>query len=253
MPHTKPQQAEVLAHYQEIAAEYNARANQTCERTYRRLVDRFMRGRPRLLELGGGSSDLLESLESSTAVACDLSREMLLRRPHRDRSHRVVAVGEHLPFSDARFDGVFSINVLEHVIDLERVLTESAQRSGRRGSVASVNAKRELGVAARPSRALVVKDPRGSAPIPDVPSAPPRGQPILRGRGTSDATRAPGRVAWAVVMGRYHQPLQTMGWGLFPLYCGPKAGSRRDHVRPVALKGFHRCSKQIRSHRPRLW
>jgi ubiquinone/menaquinone biosynthesis C-methylase UbiE len=127
MTHTKPQQAEVLAHYQEIAAEYNSRANQTCELTYRRLVDRFMRGKPRLLELGGGSSDLLESLGSPTAVACDLSREMLLRRPQGDRSYRVVAVGEQLPFGDARFDGVFSINVLEHVIDLERVLAESAR------------------------------------------------------------------------------------------------------------------------------
>ena len=127
MTHTKPQQAEVLAHYQEIAAEYNSRANQTCEQTYRVLVDRFMRGKPRLLELGGGSSDLLESLGSPTAVACDLSREMLLRRPHGDRSYRVVAVGEQLPFGDAQFDGVFSINLLEHVIDLERVLAESAR------------------------------------------------------------------------------------------------------------------------------
>jgi ubiquinone/menaquinone biosynthesis C-methylase UbiE len=127
MTKTNSQQSNVLAHYQEIAAEYNARANQTCEQTYRRLVDRFIRGRSRLLELGGGSSDLLDLLDSPTAVACDLSLEMLLRRPHGDRSHRVVAVGEHLPFGDAQFDGVFSINVLEHVIDLERVLAESAR------------------------------------------------------------------------------------------------------------------------------
>ena len=61
------------------------------------------------------------------AVACDLSHEMLLRRPPGDRSYRVVAVGERLPFRDAQFDGVFSINVLEHVTDLEAVLSESAR------------------------------------------------------------------------------------------------------------------------------
>ena len=127
MTQTKPAQAEVLSHYQEIAAEYNARANQTCEQTYRRVVGRFMKGKSRLLELGSGSSDLLEFLGSPTAVACDLSPEMLLRRPHGDLSHRVVAVGERLPFGDARFDGVFSINVLEHVSDLERVLAESSR------------------------------------------------------------------------------------------------------------------------------
>jgi ubiquinone/menaquinone biosynthesis C-methylase UbiE len=127
MTQTKPERANVLVHYQGIAADYNSRANQTCEQTYHHLVGHFMRGRRRLLELGGGSSDLLESLGSSTAVACDLSREMLVQRPNGDRSYRVVAVGEQLPFGDARFDGVFSINMLEHVIDLERVLAESVR------------------------------------------------------------------------------------------------------------------------------
>ena len=31
MTQIEPMQAEVLAHYEEIAAEYNQRANQTCE------------------------------------------------------------------------------------------------------------------------------------------------------------------------------------------------------------------------------
>lgn len=127
MTRAEPQQADVLAHYREIAGAYNARANQTCERTYRRLVSRSMRGKSRLLELGGGSSDLLETLGCPSSVACDLSREMLLMRPQGGQAHRVVAVGERLPFGDALFDGVFSINVLEHVGDLEQVLTESVR------------------------------------------------------------------------------------------------------------------------------
>ncbi len=39
----------------------------------------------------------------------------------------MVAVGERLPFVDAAFDGVFSINVLEHVVDLDRAVTESTR------------------------------------------------------------------------------------------------------------------------------
>jgi ubiquinone/menaquinone biosynthesis C-methylase UbiE len=127
MTQIEPRQSEVLAHYQEVAAEYNARANRTCELSYRRLVGRFLRGRRRLLELGGGSSDLLETLGCPTAVACDLSREMLVRRPQGEGSYRVVAVGERLPFGDSLFDGVFSINVLEHIVDLEQVLVESVR------------------------------------------------------------------------------------------------------------------------------
>jgi ubiquinone/menaquinone biosynthesis C-methylase UbiE len=121
----EPVQAEVLAHYQGIAAEYKQRANQTCERIYSRLVGRFLKHRSRLLELGGGTSEQLSSLGSLLAVTCDLSREMLMRRPDSDQCHRVIAVGERLPFHDAQFDGLLSINVLEHVADLEAVLSES--------------------------------------------------------------------------------------------------------------------------------
>ena len=52
---------------------------------------------------------------------------MLLNRPGGNRSHRVVAVGERMPLGSAQFDGIFSINVLEHVTDLESVLSESAR------------------------------------------------------------------------------------------------------------------------------
>lgn len=127
MSQTDQHQSEVKAHYRELATEYGQRANQTCERKYHQLVHEFLKGKDRVLELGSGSSELLDSLESPTSVACDLSREMLLMRPGGDRTHRVVAVGERLPFADASFNGVFLINVLEHVTDLDRVIAESAR------------------------------------------------------------------------------------------------------------------------------
>ncbi len=127
MTHIRPQQSEVQAHYREIATEYGQQANRTCEFKYKNIIYYFMNGRCRLLELGSGCSELLDSLGSPTAVACDLSREMLLKRPGGNRTHRVVAAGERLPFGESQFDGVFLINVLEHVVDLERVLSESAR------------------------------------------------------------------------------------------------------------------------------
>jgi SAM-dependent methyltransferase len=123
----EPAQSEVLAHYQKLAAEYNQRANQTCERMYKNLVARVLADRSRLLELGSGASEQLGLLRSDLAVACDLSREMLLRRPPGDAAHRVVAVGERLPFGSGQFDGIFSINVMEHVSDVNAVLSESAR------------------------------------------------------------------------------------------------------------------------------
>ena len=115
---------DVKEHYRRLAPEYSTRANRTCERAYLKLLKQFLPTGP-VLEIGSGSNDFLNQLESSLAVGCDLSVDMLLSS--KQRSHCVVAAGETLPFPDAQFDGVFLINVLEHVASVESVLKESAR------------------------------------------------------------------------------------------------------------------------------
>ena len=117
--------AEVDEHYRKLAPEYEARSNKTCERAYRSLLDRFLRGRRRVIELGSGATDLLDRLESPLAVAYDLSAAMLRMRQENRSVHRVAGPCEQLPFRDAEFDAAFSINVLEHVTDPGRVLSEA--------------------------------------------------------------------------------------------------------------------------------
>jgi ubiquinone/menaquinone biosynthesis C-methylase UbiE len=90
-------------------------------------VKQFLGTRRSLLEVGSGGDDLLDRLGSPLAVACDLSLDMLRARSGRQVSQCVAAAGETLPFRDARFDGLFLINVLEHVADLEAVLRECAR------------------------------------------------------------------------------------------------------------------------------
>jgi ubiquinone/menaquinone biosynthesis C-methylase UbiE len=124
---TVTRQAEVQDHYRTLAPKYGARANRTCERTYRLLVQRFMGQRNRILELGSGSTDLLDRLGRPFGVATDLSVDMLLARAPTPRVHRLVAAGERLPFRSASFDGLFNINVLEHVTDLDATLSECAR------------------------------------------------------------------------------------------------------------------------------
>jgi ubiquinone/menaquinone biosynthesis C-methylase UbiE len=124
---TNHHQDDVREHYRRLASEYGARANRTCEQMYFRLIQRFLRNRRNLLEVGSGSNDALDRLNSPFAVACDQSQDMLRLRSSSRRSRCVVAAGEMLPFHDARFDGVYLINVLEHVADLDAVLAECAR------------------------------------------------------------------------------------------------------------------------------
>jgi SAM-dependent methyltransferase len=119
--------AEVNDHYRRLAAEYESRSNKTCDQAYRLLLNRFLSGRSRVIELGGGATDLLDRLGSTLSVAYDLSAAMLGMRRQNPLVHRVAGPCERLPFRDAQFDGAFSINVLEHVTDPGRVMGEAAR------------------------------------------------------------------------------------------------------------------------------
>jgi ubiquinone/menaquinone biosynthesis C-methylase UbiE len=118
---------DVMEHYRKLASDYGSRANRTCAQTYFRLVKEYLGTRRSLLEVGSGGDDLLDRLGSPFAVACDLSLEMLRARSSRQVSQCVAAAGETLPFRDGLFDGLFLINVLEHVADVEAVLGECAR------------------------------------------------------------------------------------------------------------------------------
>src|SRR5262245_22728267 len=120
-------QTDVKEHYGKLAADYGARANQTCEETYFRLAKRFLSNKQSLLEIGSGSHDLLDRLGSPFSVACYLSWDMLRARTRADRSLPVAAAGEMLPFSVGQFDGLRLMIVLEHVTDLNAIISDSAR------------------------------------------------------------------------------------------------------------------------------
>jgi ubiquinone/menaquinone biosynthesis C-methylase UbiE len=122
-----PQNQDVKEFYRKLAPEYEARANQTCEQAYFQLLARFLGNRQKLLELGCGSSNLLSRLGNPLGVACDLSIDMLRLRTNTSKGECVAAAGENLPFLDGHFDGVFAINLLEHVSDVAKVVSECAR------------------------------------------------------------------------------------------------------------------------------
>lgn len=119
--------ARVRAHYRALAPAYSREANQTCEGRYRDIVRRVMSGRERVLELGSGSNALLDTIGPPGSVACDLSIDMLQQRKAIARTACVVGGGEQLPFRSGVFDGMYHINVIEHVADVEAVIAEGAR------------------------------------------------------------------------------------------------------------------------------
>jgi ubiquinone/menaquinone biosynthesis C-methylase UbiE len=121
------QQGEVQQRYRNLAREYGERANRTCERIYQQIVQHFLHGSGRVLELGAGCTNMLAVVESPYGVASDLSEEMLQMRTHDGEIHCVVTAGELIPLRDGTFDGLFHVNVLEHVTNVDLVLDESCR------------------------------------------------------------------------------------------------------------------------------
>jgi SAM-dependent methyltransferase len=77
----------------------------------------------RVLDLGCGVGHSFELLAPRTSVGVDIDPEVLAGQ---DRETHVADM-RALPFADASFDSVLSVQSLEHVPDPERVLAEAAR------------------------------------------------------------------------------------------------------------------------------
>jgi len=100
----------------------------------------------RVLDLGAGTGAANPDLGDREVVALDPSPEMLAVNPE---TMRAVAYGEHLPFADDSFDGVFSAYVFRNLTSVPGTLGE-IHRVLRPGGVAAiVDLTRPLGRMAR--------------------------------------------------------------------------------------------------------
>ncbi len=92
------------------------------QRWRRRAVDYLPAGR--LLDLGSGTGAAAPVFGLRQVVALDPVPEMLSLSPI---GHRVVAMGEHLPFADETFDAVFSAYVFRNLDSIDTTLAEMAR------------------------------------------------------------------------------------------------------------------------------
>lgn len=103
------------------------------DQNWRRTASRFLPP-GRVLDLGGGTGAANPIFGDREVVVLDPAPEMLALNPEQ---RRVVAVGEHLPFVDGSFDGVFSAYVFRNLDSVPATMDEVA-RVLRPGGVAAI-------------------------------------------------------------------------------------------------------------------
>lgn len=87
-----------------------------------------MRAGERALDLGCGQGDFTAELVAAgaEAVGVDVAQAAMerARRSHPDLDFRLTPIGGPLPFDDGAFDLVWASEVIEHVADTARCLSE---------------------------------------------------------------------------------------------------------------------------------
>lgn len=151
----------VREHYARLAATYDDGANRACKRAYARMVARDMAGRGRVLEIGAGASPLLEAAGAPFACGADLSVAMLARRNAAPAAFRVAADMQQAPFADGSFDGVYSVNVLEHAPDPAALLRECRRLLAPGGRCAAITPNGGLAALLETLERLRLKLPEG--------------------------------------------------------------------------------------------
>jgi SAM-dependent methyltransferase len=115
----------VRRHYGALAKDYSAGANRVCRIAYVDLLKRHLSTRRHVFEIGAGADTLIDSVDAAARTVCDLTEDMIRSAPR--TAAAVVADAQHVPFPAGAFDGVFAVNVLEHVPEPAAVLAETAR------------------------------------------------------------------------------------------------------------------------------
>jgi SAM-dependent methyltransferase len=132
-----------LGHRSEVGARYGRPIKDYYEDLWERLPDEleppsferrlaFLRGSvragDRALDLGSGAGDFTAALAEAGAVpiGVEVADAALARarRRHPDRDFRLVPLDRPLPFEDGSFELVWASEVIEHVTDTARWLSE---------------------------------------------------------------------------------------------------------------------------------
>jgi ubiquinone/menaquinone biosynthesis C-methylase UbiE len=151
---------DVLEHYNSIADDFTDLSNKYCNSRYRREIERYVKQDFSVLEVGCGTGLLLSMIDAKRKIGCDFS-EGLLRQLKKKGLALVSADAEALPFKDGSFELVYSVNLLEHVADPGKAISECLRVLRKGGKAVLITPNGDMGLFLEIADRLKLKAPEG--------------------------------------------------------------------------------------------
>jgi len=156
-----PHPRAVKRHYEQLASRYEIRANRYCGVAYQQRAVQWLAQRRSLLEVGCGTMPLIASLPAPSRVGVDFSEAMLRGHLHETPLQRVVGNAEHLPFMARKFDGILTVNLVEHLQRPREMVRECARLLAPKGILLVITPNGDLAWALELAEFLRLKLPEG--------------------------------------------------------------------------------------------
>ncbi len=115
---------EVKEHFKKISDAYNSKLNLYCQKRFIDVIKFYLKNDYTVLDAGCGNGFIMDNLNENTVTGIDFCFEMLQRGTGKGF---LCADAENIPFSKNTFDVVYSADLLEHVPNPSRMVSESSR------------------------------------------------------------------------------------------------------------------------------
>lgn len=145
--------SEVEAHYDRVSEKYSKRLNLYCQKRFVNIIKRYSKGR--ILEVGCGTGYAQDKLKD--AIGMDITLSLLKE----NRNKIVCGNAEFIPFKSNMFDTVYSINLLEHVKNPSKAVSECMRVLKKNGTLILITPSKEMEKMLDAAEKLSLKLPEG--------------------------------------------------------------------------------------------
>ena len=110
---------EVTSHYDELSEKYGQKINIYCQQRFIKIIKKHIGKKQRILEIGCATGYIQNAL-GRRIIGIDLTHSLLKK----NKNKVICADALAIPFKNNSFDLVYSVNVLEHVPDADKMIKE---------------------------------------------------------------------------------------------------------------------------------